>query len=300
MINELEDIKKNFIEHNNKNHIETVELYPSIELSYITLTTDNFNIHHAPLDNILEINYCYSGRIGWEMGNGNSVYIGKSDFSLHTLKYCANSIISLPTGIYKGIVICIDLKKFTDNPPEILSGTEITGTFLYHKFSKDSPVTSFAGNEQTEKIFSAFFNQPEHIRLPYQKIKVLELLLYLSELKIDTKNRLTEYQSEQIEIIRKIHKQLIQHMEQRFTIEELSKQYLMNPTTLKTMFKSVYGTSIAAHIKKHRMEQAAILLVESDFNIAEIARRVGYDSQSKFTAAFKEHYGKLPKDYRNI
>lgn len=207
--------------------------------------------------------------------------------------------MSLPNGFYEGLTISINLKTLNDNPPDILSGTGINGTFLYDKFCKNNSTTSFAGNEQTEKIFSAFYNQPGCLQLAYQKIKVLELLLYLGTLKIDTKNRLTEYQSEQIEIIRAIHEQLTEHMDQRFTIETLSKQYLMNPTTLKTTFKSVYGTSIAAHMNEHRMEQAANLLRETDLSIAEIAGRVGYDSQSRFTAAFKKYSGKLPKDYRN-
>lgn len=103
---------------------------------------------------------------------------------------------------------------------------------------------------------------------------------------------------EQLEIIREIHKQLVTHMEQRFTIEALAKQYLMNPTTLKALFKSVYGTSIAAHVKEHRMTEAARLLRETDLPIAEIAARVGYDSQSRFTAAFKAAYQSLPKEYR--
>ena len=72
-----------------------------------------------------------------------------------------------------------------------------------------------------------------------------------------------------------------------------------SPTTLKTLFKSVYGTSIAAHMKEHRMERAAKLLRKTGLSIAEIAGSVGYDSQSRFTAAFKAHWGKLPKDYRN-
>ena len=46
------------------------------------------------------------------------------------------------------------------------------------------------------------------------------------------------------------------------------------------------------------MEKAAALLHESDMSIAEIGRLVGYESQSKFTAAFKESYGCLPKEYR--
>ena len=72
----------------------------------------------------------------------------------------------------------------------------------------------------------------------------------------------------------------------------------MNTTTLKRCFKQVYGETIAAHIKKHRMEAAAALLRKTDDDIASIAQAVGYESQSKFTAAFKEYFGALPKEYR--
>ena len=72
----------------------------------------------------------------------------------------------------------------------------------------------------------------------------------------------------------------------------------MNPTTLKQVFKSVYGASLAAHMKEHRMGRAAQLLRETDESVAEIARAVGYESQSKLTAAFKEYFGVLPKEYR--
>lgn len=64
------------------------------------------------------------------------------------------------------------------------------------------------------------------------------------------------------------------------------------------MFKEVYGSSLAAHMKEHRMERAAALLRETDLSVAEIAGQVGYESQSKFTAAFKEQFGQLPKEYR--
>ena len=112
------------------------------------------------------------------------------------------------------------------------------------------------------------------------------------------KGRLTEYQSEQVETVRVVHEYLTEHMGERITIEELSWQYLINPTTLKSVFKSVYGTSIAAYIREHRMELAARLLLETDLNMAEIGQRVGYESQSKFTAAFKVYYQMVPKEYR--
>ncbi len=105
-------------------------------------------------------------------------------------------------------------------------------------------------------------------------------------------------EAEQVKIIREIHDHLTEHMEQRVTIEELAHRYLINPTTLKTVFKQVYGSSLAAHMKEHRMEKAASLLRETELSVAEIAGQVGYESQSKFTAAFKEQFGQLPTAYR--
>ena len=100
------------------------------------------------------------------------------------------------------------------------------------------------------------------------------------------------------QIIRHVHNELTANLAERVTIEELSRKYLMNTTTLKRCFKQVYGETIAAHMKKHRMEQAASLLLKTQNDIAAIAQAVGYESQSRFTAAFKETYGELPTEYR--
>ncbi len=107
-----------------------------------------------------------------------------------------------------------------------------------------------------------------------------------------------DYNSTTEEIIHRIHEYLLEHLADRVTIEDLSKQFLMNPTTLKKAFKDVYGMSLAAHVKQHRMEHAAKLLRETNDSIARVALAVGYESQSRFTAAFKESYDMLPSIYR--
>lgn len=278
--------------------VEKISLYPGIELCYFTAKTDIVSMQHPKLGHIMEINYCYSGRLGWKMGNGNQIYLGPGDFSLHTLDGCSDSTLCFPTGEYEGLTLCVDLGELSENPPEALVGTGISREMFTEKFWRDKAFASFAGNPQTDMIFPAFYGQPEHLKLAYQKIKTIELLLYLCKMESDGKGRLTEYQSEQVETVRAIHKYLTEHIGERITIEALSRQYLINPTTLKAVFKSVYGNSLAAHIKEHRMELAAKLLLETDFSMAEIGQRVGYESQSKFTSAFKGYYQMLPKEYR--
>ncbi len=275
-----------------------IPLYPGIELCYLTFSADSFSVQHKALSHMIQINYCKSGQLMWEMKNGNRIYLNPGDFSLHTMKTCTDSVLTFPNNMYQGLSIYIDLPKASGNPPDLLENINIFETVLPKKFCPNDSPAFLAGNEQTESIFSAFYDQPETLTLPYQKIKVLELLLYLTKMEFTPQNKLVEYQFELTETIRKIHDQLLQHMEQRITIEELSKQYLINQTTLKNVFKSVYGTSIAAHIKEHRMQQAAYMLTKSNMNIAEIAQAVGYDSQSKFTTAFKAYFKVLPREYR--
>ena len=230
MNDEIAKVEKNIDLLGHK--VDTVQLYPSIGLSFISLTTDTLSFQHKPLDNVIEINYCRNGRIGWNMNNGKSIYLGKGDFSLHTMKTCADSVMSLPTGIYEGLTIYIDLNIFSKKPIKLLSETGIDEKFLYDNFCKSGNVSSFVGNEQTEEIFNGFYNQPENLALPYQKLKVLELLLHLAKIDVNTTQmKVTEYQSDQVEIIRQIHKQLVENMNQRFTIETLSKQYHINSTT---------------------------------------------------------------------
>ncbi len=269
-----------------------VPLYPGIALRYVEVKEGCLSPEHG--DQIMQINYCKSGQAVWNMKDGSRVCLHPGDFSLHMADACAESVI-LPTGEYSGLVIRIDLREAAADPPEPLRQAGLLSETLPGKFCRDNSASFFAGNEQTEGIFSSFYHQPEELLLPYQKLKVLELLLYLHECASARQNQVSAGQAA---VVREIHDRLIRQIGQRITIEELSRQYLINPTTLKTTFKAVYGTSIAAHVKEHRMKMAAQMLRETNRSISEIAQAVGYDSQSKFTEAFKAYFHVLPRDYK--
>lgn len=277
---------------------ERILLFAGVALSYADIVSDSFSHRHEALAHILQINYCRAGQIVWNMKDGGSIFLNPGDFSLHTLDVCADSTVQFPTGQYQGLTISVDLQEASVHPPGPIAEAEIFPDLLRDKFCPNHAPAFLAGNEQTEHIFAAFYGQPEKLRLPYRRVKALDLFLYLARMEFAPRNELTEYPPEQVAIVREIHSQLLRHMERRSTIEELSKQYLINPTTLKSVFKAVYGASLAAHIKEHRMEQVAKMLRETDMSIAAIAQAVGYESQSKFTAAFKNRFAALPTAYR--
>lgn len=101
-----------------------------------------------------------------------------------------------------------------------------------------------------------------------------------------------------IQTINEIHRLLTEDLTKRYTIEELSGKYHINQTTLKTTFKTVFGQSIGGYMKEYRIKRAKELLCHSSDSIAEIAYAVGYENQSKFTVAFQDITGVLPREYR--
>lgn len=270
-------------------------LFPGIWLSLLDMAQPRLTFHHSGGGKILLLHYCRCGRVRWHPEGGGDISLGPGEFSLHALSHCTRSELKLVKEGYQGMLLWLDLTQLRRCPPQILADVPILGQDWEQKLPPEGQPVFFGGDSQSEGIFRWFFDQPQPLQLAYQKLKTLELLLYLHQAQPDPPPLC---QADQMEVIRQIHEQLLHNLDKRITIEELSRQYLMNPTTMKALFKSAYGTSLAAHMKEHRMVQAARLLVSTDLSIAEIALAVGYDSPSKFSTAFKTYFHVLPKEYR--
>lgn len=277
---------------------ETFELYPGIELSFHCCLADHFHIRHSHGVSVLSIDHCRAGRIGWEMKGGLSLYFGNGDLSFHYTDKCSDSEITLPLGYYEGLSIALDLRILQESLPGLLSDAGVDVRDLCVKFCGDEETAALPASRRIEHIFSEVYDLPEQMKLPYLKLKCQELLMFLNMAEPAGENVLDAHYSEQVGIIRKIHDYMTEHPEKRYTIDELAKKYLINTAALKSIFKSVYGMPVAAYMKHYRITKAAGLLRNSDENIASVARAVGYESQSKFSAAFKDIMKILPTDYR--
>lgn len=278
-----------------KDGVERVSLYGGAQLLYSELAPYSPAEIGPAAGDILHISYCRTGRLEWESENDGTVYLNPGDFCVGSMRVRGARAARASTEGFSGLCVLLDLRW--EGVPLPTEDEDISGV-LRERFCREEGPAFFAGNKQTEDIFSGFYSKAEFLRQTYLTIKLLELIVFLCRMDLNENGRLTAYRSDQLELIREIHDSLTERMSERVTIDELARRYLINPTTLKTAFKSVYGSSIAAHIKEHRMEYSAKLLRESDRSVAEIAREVGYDSQSRFSAAFKDFFGVLPREYR--
>lgn len=277
-----------------KGCMETYETFPGIEVSFNVFLASEVKFRRDALDSVLEIYYCRSGRVGWNMQGGTAVYLGAGDVTAHSMACCADSAMMFPLGYSEGISISADLKQLSSICPEVLKNAGVEADQFCS--GKPSAIPSCSG---LEHIFAPLFSAPVSVRISLLKLKVLEILIYLSNMKSEHKE-LTHYFSLQTELIKEIHQQLTEHLDQRFTIAELSKQYLINTSTLKEIFKAVYGQPIATYMKEFRVRQAMKLLRETNDTIADISSQVGYQTQGKFSCAFQSIVKMSPREYRNI
>jgi AraC-like DNA-binding protein len=154
-------------------------------------------------------------------------------------------------------------------------------------------------NNVAERIFSELYTMPDGIKLYYFRLKVLELLLFLSVADIRANSEKQSYFSgKQVETVKALAHYLTANIDKRFTLEELAARFKISLTALKLCFKGVYGTSVYAFIRNYRMQAAALMLRQSTENVAVIAGKVGYDNSSKFAAAFKKTMNMSPFEYR--
>jgi len=77
-------------------------------------------------------------------------------------------------------------------------------------------------------------------------------------------------------------------------ISELARRVGVNQTKLKAGFRKLTGMSVYQYVISCRMQHAADLLASHDYDVAEVAFKVGYAHPTNFTHAFKHYHGTLP------
>ena len=110
--------------------------------------------------------------------------------------------------------------------------------------------------------------------------------------------RRTYCTASQVEIAKSTRDMIVSDLSVRYTARELAKNFGISETSLKNYFRSVYGCGYAEYQQMIRMENAARLLEETEDKVADIGQAVGFATQAKFGAAFKECFGVTPLEYR--
>ena len=84
------------------------------------------------------------------------------------------------------------------------------------------------------------------------------------------------------------------------SLKEISEIVDISPRQLNRLFKKNLNKTTMDVYRKLRLELAQKLLKQSQFSITEIAFSCGFSSSSQFSQSFKEKFGVMPSQYKNL
>ena len=88
------------------------------------------------------------------------------------------------------------------------------------------------------------------------------------------------------------------NLEHEVALAKIAEVVEMSPYRFARAFKQSMGLPPHRYLLECRIERAKMLLAETDLSIAEISYRLGFSSQSHFTATFRRLMAVTPKAYR--
>ena len=275
------------------------DVFPGVKLGFNDFHMAHYESRYVAGRPLFAIDHCREGRLEYAAGEHAVAYTGAGDMKLD-LRRQHTGVFRFPSSHYHGLTVAFDLETARVSLPEQMRDFPVTPEHIIARWQLGDYPRIVHGAGVMEHIFGEMYRVPEKIRIPYFRVKILEMLLYLDTMSIPEEDGERSYfYRTQVEKVQAIRDFLAAHLSENYTQEELSRRFDLPLTAMKTCFRSAYGVSIGAWLTDYRMNRAAeLLLKDSHTSIAEIGGIVGYDSASKFAAAFKKAMKLTPSDYR--
>ena len=96
---------------------------------------------------------------------------------------------------------------------------------------------------------------------------------------------------------RKLQRYIDERLMEDLGLAELAAVCGLRPRHFTTLFRRAFGLPPHRYVLRRRLQRGAELLTHSGYDIAEIALRTGFSSQSHFTTAFRRAYGLTPRRF---
>ncbi|MDR2106114.1 MAG: AraC family transcriptional regulator [Coriobacteriales bacterium] len=211
----------------------------------------------------------------------------------------ADWVIDLPTSRYRGFGIIIDLELVASLSHDLIATLGMNFADMIESYRLEESPFVMSIDRGIEKTVDAIELHRKNGSVPLLRLGVLELLARIDAGVIPQKSLSRPVRSlESVRLTREARNHAVNHLCERYTISEISRRFGMSPTVFKSVFREIYGDAYARYMTRIRMERAEALLAERE-PILSIAKAVGYESPSKFTAAFKRLFGESPSACRN-
>ena len=259
---------------------------------------DNKKFNYDINKNYIQFHFCLKGSCKFLFNNGS--YSFPIDNGSSIMLYNPQQELPIDAFLYPGslvLSVLISIKEFHS----LFSNQADQISFL----NKDNIDNKFYKKKKMGPMILVVLNQMiqqslhESMYKLYLKGKVFELMsLYFNKNKdMDIEQCPFLVDDKNIKKIRLAKEIIISRMIEPPTLNELANEVEISLKKLKQGFKQVYGASVYVFLLDYKMQVSKRLLSSGNYNVNEVALRIGYSTATHFINAFKKKFGTTPKKY---
>ena len=214
------------------------DVFPGITVIYNDIRAERVSGRHYESGSVFEINHCRRGRIEYELAEGGGDefrYLAPGDLSVS----CRNDFREeayFPLHYYQGITILIDTGQTPGCLSCFLDDVEVRPELLMKKFDNSGRGYITRSNESIEHIFSELYSVPNEIKKGYLKVKILELLLFLSAMEPEAADETKMVSAAHARLAKEVCRYLTEQMDRKVTLNMLAETFHVSATLIKTCF----------------------------------------------------------------
>lgn len=275
-------------------------LFSGVEVAYISVHMADFDFamfEQEEYHHYVGIHYCKEGRIEQQV-NDEFFYLMPGDCSF--AMYQNNpKMFQFPLKHYHGISIRINLDCKHNPLMEYLESCECSFIDAIQHICEGMSHIVLRSSNDAKKFFLDLYDVDLAQRINYLRVKIPELFYRMKY----TKTNRSYYDRNlvprtQVEIVKLVSDYISKNLNEKITLKQLTLMFGVSDTYLQNAFRNVYGMPVISFIRAQKMQCATQMLIHTTYTIEEIAEQFGYESDSKFSSAFKKIIGNTPGEYR--
>lgn len=201
------------------------------------------------------------------------------------------------------------IEEAIENIPDIIisdvmmpnkNGFEVCETLKTDNRTNHIPIILLtAKTTKEDRLEGLSHGADAYLSKPFNKQELLIRLDKLVELRknILEKNNLKEAEKPQDEFLQKVYNVVLENIEDdSFNVPHLCKALVISRAQLHRKITALTNHSTTQFVRIIRLQEAYRLLKIGDYNVSEVAYKVGYKSAANFSTHFKKHFGFSPSE----
>lgn len=166
----------------------------------------------------------------------------------------------------------------------------------FGQFAAQAALQGSASSQADEDFCASFSHALTALQSPeasdaMREHRAMEVLLLLAE------RGLVFAASRELAWADRVRRLLSQRPQAPWTLQQVAEAFHLSASSLQRRLAEE-SASFSQCIRDVRLETAMALLQDSGLQVSEVAARCGYDSHSRFSAAFRERFGFAPSHLR--